>query len=249
MDRTASLINYVKQGQLNSLKQALDDNPGDIRTKHVTGKSLLMLAAYYRHPEIIQELRRRGLEPDIYEATALGDLEAVTQHIAARPSSIFTRHEDGTSLLGLATYFGHVEIVKLLLKSKADPNQSSTTKATVLPLHSAIARDDAECCVRLVKVLLAGGANPNLAQSKNRTALHLAVKRNRFEIVNLLLDYGGDIWAKDTDDLTAEELAQSCGFDELLTIFEENRRARETEAFIDTQLLAAMENGEFGAQS
>ncbi len=249
MDRTASLINYVKQGQLEPLRKVLDENPGDIRTKHSTGKSLLMLAAYYKQTDVIGELRNRGLEPDIYEAAALGDLESVTRHIAGRPSSIFTRHEDGSSLLGLATYFGHVEIVKLLLKNKADPNQSSITKATVLPLHSAIARDDIECCVRLVTVLLAGGANPNLAQSKNRTALHLAVKRNRVEIVRLLLDYGGDIWAKDTDDFTPEELAHSCGHDEIGKIFEENRIARETEAFIDTQLLAAMESGEFGTQS
>ncbi|MEM7280840.1 MAG: ankyrin repeat domain-containing protein [Pseudomonadota bacterium] len=244
MDRIQALINYVKLGQLAELKNALTQHPGDMHTQHSSGKSLLLLAAYYKQDAVAKELCSRGIEPDIYEATALGDFGAVEKHIATRPSSIFTRHSDGTSLLGLATYFGHPRIVQLLLEYKADPNQSSTSRATVLPLHSAIAYKDPDCSYHLVKALLSGGANPNLVQRKNRTALHLAVLKNRPKLAELLLERGADIWVKDSDGQTAEEFAQTAQHQELCRIFAKNRVAIETEAFIDTQLLAAMETGE-----
>ena len=249
MEQEATLINYVKMGHQAEFAALLDQNPNQIRAKHSSGKSLLLLATYYRQPTIVNELISRGCKPDIYDATAMGDYDGVLAHIKERPSAIFTRHEDGTSLLGLATFFGHENIVRLLLQHKADPNQPSSSRLKVCPIHSAVAHKNADLRESLVLALLKGGANPNIRQENDRTALHLAARLNQVKIATLLLDHGAETWARDTSDMTPEDIAIGKNHKDLIELFKQNRIACETEAFIDTQLLAAMQMGELGASS
>ena len=57
----------------------------------------------------------------------------------------------------IAAYFGHVEIVKLLLERGANPNAKNNIGRT--PLHYAAQ----EGCVDVVRVLLERGADPWIA--------------------------------------------------------------------------------------
>ena len=116
MEPEATLINYVKTGNLADFAAVLDQDPAQIHTKHSSGKTLLLLATYYQQHTIVNELIARGAQPDIYEATALGDYKAVRFHIKARPSAIFTRHADGLIDVGVGTdklAFTHVEVPSL----------------------------------------------------------------------------------------------------------------------------------------
>lgn len=245
MEPEVKVIDYVKSGDVANLATALDNNPLAVHQKHVSGKSLLLLATYYQQQEVIQELLKRGAQPDIYDVTAMGDREQLEKMLCQRPSAVFTRHQDGTSLLGLAVYFGHTAIVQLLLDHKADPNTASSSHLKVYPIHSAVAQKNEILGRDLIKVLLKAGAHPNLTQDQDRTALHLAARQNKPLIAKVLLNHGGDIWLEDNKGHTAESIAKTLELQEMCALFEENRRERETEAFIDTELLQAMRNGEF----
>ena len=98
-----------------------------------------------------------------------------------------------TSLLEAADD-GHIEIVKLLLKAGADPNQINDDGQT--PLYraieytrSAIKKLDR---IEIVKLLLFYGANPNIASEYGTTPLIRAAEVGVIEIVKLLLDNNAD---------------------------------------------------------
>jgi ankyrin repeat protein len=88
--------------------------------------------------------------------------------------------------LYVATQNGHVNVIKVLLGHKANPNQVCTA-TNKTPLYLAAERG----MLNVVKALLDGGADPNFARSSDgATALHAAAKNGHHKIVKALLDRG-----------------------------------------------------------
>jgi ankyrin repeat protein len=61
-------------------------------------------------------------------------------------------------------------------------------------LHYAANCKDRE---EIVKVLLEGGAHPNIRDEKRKTPMHIAVQNGYYRYVEILLSYGADVNAKD----------------------------------------------------
>lgn len=78
------------------------------------------------------------------------------------------------------------KIIKLLIKSGANPNSLSDEGKT--PLYGSIFRSS----VPKVKVLLENGADPNFYSSLGYTPLIEASIRGNLEVVKLLLEHGAD---------------------------------------------------------
>jgi ankyrin repeat protein len=92
----------------------------------------------------------------------------------------------------LAAGNGHIEIVKLLLDNKTNPNDKEGNSP---PLLKSIENSRTE----IAKLLIDRGANPNSYYSsflgsgdRDRSAISEAVKRGNIEIVKSLLDKGVD---------------------------------------------------------
>jgi ankyrin repeat protein len=83
-----------------------------------------------------------------------GDAAAVAQYLDAGTPATVT-NEAGDSLVMLASYYGHPELVELLLARGADANQANFKGQT--PLAGAVFKGKAE----IVRALLAAGADPN----------------------------------------------------------------------------------------
>ena len=101
--------------------------------------------------------------------------------------------EDGFQPLGLACFFGHVEVARLLLDRGADPNSLARNEhIQVGPLHSASASEnkDAETRYKLCELLLDRGAGPNLEQGGGFTALDAARQNGDKRLEELLLERG-----------------------------------------------------------
>ena len=79
------------------------------------------------------------------------------------------------------------EIVKLLLKSGANPNIQNKDKNTALILASRYNR------IENVRLLLENSADPNIKNKENKTALTYASNNRHTEIVNLLKQAGAII--------------------------------------------------------
>eukprot|EP00668_Euglena_longa_P046570 GGOE01062255.1.p1 GENE.GGOE01062255.1~~GGOE01062255.1.p1 ORF type:complete len:910 (-),score=313.83 GGOE01062255.1:8-2737(-) len=87
----------------------------------------------------------------------------------------------GATLLHWACDGGHIEVVKLLLISQADPNATARSGAT--PLHWAIGPGSLDLC----RVLLANRADPHAMDVRQMSPIDLAKQRGHTDVVRLLL--------------------------------------------------------------
>ncbi|KAK6504690.1 hypothetical protein TWF481_006629 [Arthrobotrys musiformis] len=110
--------------------------------------------------------------------------------------------------LGAAVLNDHVSVVELLLRHRADVNKPSGTRT---PLWLAVSKTENEKNVGpIVKILLDGGADPNVASKndKNRAPLLNAVMRNLTpEVIRMLVDGGASIEAEDEFKQSAKKFA------------------------------------------
>ncbi|KAG7143359.1 putative ankyrin repeat protein like [Verticillium longisporum] len=100
----------------------------------------------------------------MYDAARSGDATVFAQALPAGLPVNMT-NEKGDSLLMLAAYYGHAELVKLFLQHGADPNRLNDKGQS--PLAGAVFKmEDA-----VIEALLEGGADPELG---NPNALQCA---------------------------------------------------------------------------
>ena len=110
----------------------------------------------------------------------------------AAGSDVNAKDEVGRTPLHDATFYGHKEIVELLIAKGADVNAKD--KWDVTPLNGAAANGDKE----IAELLIAKGADVNAKNDNGRTPLDLA-KRHP-ETAKLLRKHGG----KTFEELKAE---------------------------------------------
>ncbi len=115
----------------------------------------------------------------------------------------------GASKLSEQVILGHVSTVALVLEHKADPNVK--VNGTVPLVVATRSRD-----VPLVKVLLAGGARPDLADDSGLTSLMAACVAGDLEIARLLLATGASAGVRRADGNTSVHFAATQGSPELM---------------------------------
>ena len=112
--------------------------------------------------------------------------------------------EDGATPFLRAAQSSDVELMKLLLEHGADPKIYTRYNVTPLAVASGIAWvegvtyewSEAEN-VEAVKMLLDLGIDPNIQDRDGRTSLHGAAHKGRNDVVQLLVDAGGDLTLND----------------------------------------------------
>jgi ankyrin repeat protein len=172
----------------------------------------LQYAVYCRNTEAVELIKKhKKLDLDIFEAASTGENNAVKQLLKENPESLNAFAIDGFTLLGLASYFGHFQLVKFLLKKGADPNTPSNNQFRVAPIHSACSISNYE----IAELLLKSGANPNARQLLDYTPLHAAAHNGKTELAKLLINNGADVNAKTLDGKTALSIALEKGFKEV----------------------------------
>ena len=111
-----------------------------------------------------------------------------------------------------AAFHGHWRLCQFLIEHGADVNQPLPETAES-PLHAALCKAESAVHTQVVKVLLAAGANPNTVtkagvatdgfmrdcRTRGETPLHRAAAFGTEETVQLLLDAGARLDAKDTN--------------------------------------------------
>ncbi|KAI5466835.1 ankyrin repeat-containing domain protein [Mariannaea sp. PMI_226] len=90
----------------------------------------------------------------MYDAARIGDLPILQQALPAGLPPNLT-NEKGDTLLMLAAYHGHAEVVKLLIQHGADPNRLNDRMQS--PLAGAVFKKEDD----VIEVLLEGGADPD----------------------------------------------------------------------------------------
>ncbi|HEX9688097.1 MAG TPA: ankyrin repeat domain-containing protein [Thermoanaerobaculia bacterium] len=203
MDETGRLFEAIQKGNAREVSKLLEEDRALVDAKK-SGVSALLTAVYHRHPEIARLFVEHGAMLDVFEASALGDVERLRELLAEDSSRANAFAPDGFTPLGLAAFFGHPEAVRLLLENGADPNLASANAQRVAPLHSAVAGGKVE----IVRMLLARGADVHARQDLGFTALHGAAVGGGEEMIRLLLDQGADPAARNVAGKTPADLAR-----------------------------------------
>ncbi len=217
-------LTAVKQGDRDRVQALLEHDALLLNTRDEHGISALMWSVYHRQSEMTALLLSRAPQLDVFEAAAVGDLAAVRQHLADAPEHAQRHASDGFSALGLAAFFGHLAIVELLLAAGADPSAPARNTMQVTPLHSAIAHGNPETARALAQLLLAHGADVNVAQAGGWTPLHQAAAHGHVDVVAMLLAHGADPNAGSADGRKPIDLARAANHLEAVALLEPAQR-------------------------
>jgi uncharacterized protein len=152
--------------------------------------SELLQAVYRGDRARIDELLAGEPELDVFEAAAVGHTDRLRELLDADPELANAWAQDGFQPLGLASFFGHVGAVRLLIERGADVNSASRNDFKVAPLHSAVAEKDADTRYELAALLLEHGADPNARQQDEFTPLMAADQQGDARLRELLVEHG-----------------------------------------------------------
>ncbi len=136
-----------------------------------------------------------------------GDVSAV-RHLVSSGASLGALGEN-LDLNG-AVFHGHWQLCEFLIEHGADVNHPQPETGET-PLHAALCKADNPVCNRVLKVLLDHGADPNRTtrpgtetgsfmrdcRSKGETPLHRAAAFGDVETIQLLMNAGAVVDAKD----------------------------------------------------
>jgi uncharacterized protein len=150
-----------------------------------------LLQAVYRGDQArTEELLASDPELDVFEAAAVGRTERLRELLDEDSALANAWAEDGFQPLGLASFFGHLDAVRLLLDRGAEVNSASRNDLKVMPLHSAAATPDPTARFEIAKLLLEHGADPNARQQDDFTPLMAADAHGDERLRELLVEHG-----------------------------------------------------------
>ena len=203
MDLQQDFLTAIKAGEAQKVAELLDQEPGLVNAHTESGLPAVLLATYYGQPAIAELLAARGAQLDIFAAAAIGNLERVSALLDDDPGLANAFAGDGFQPLGLASFFGHLPVVELLLARGAEVNSASDNPQRVMPLHSAVAHRYLE----IARQLVAAGADVNAVQADDFTPLHEAAQNGQREMAELLLEAGAQVNPRKADGKTPLGLA------------------------------------------
>ena len=208
------IIEFIKAGKNELLEQKLKENPSLAIIKTEQGISLLQFAAYCRNNVAVNIIKKHKQQLDIFEAACIGDAETVSQLLGTNPEYLNSFSSDGFTALGLASFFGHLSLVKLLLEKGANPNIAANNQFKVAPIHSVCAISAFD----IAELLIEHGADVNAKQMQGITPLHSAAHTGQTKLSKLLIDNGADINAKMDNEQTPLFMANEKDFKETVEL-------------------------------
>lgn len=206
------MLEAIRTGDLSEVKHMVEEHPEWVEAEKEDETSPVMTAAYHWKREILDVLLSQKPNLTFFEAMIVGDKERVAMFLEQDPERINDMSHDGWTPLHLASFFGHVELVRFLLRKGADARAFSRNEMANQPLHAAIAGGAEEVSLLLLK----HGAPVNTPQHRGYTPLHEAVLMGSSVLVKRLLELGADPSVHTDEGKTALELAMEKGDKEVV---------------------------------
>ena len=163
-----------------------------------------MTATTTREPDAMTDDEAAEFAEQVFNVARQGDA-VMLERLLEKGLPANLRNHKGDTLLMLASYHGHQDAVKVLLKYQADPEICNDNNQ--MPIAGAAFKGD----LAVVKLLIEAGAKVDGASADGRTALMMAAMFNRTAIVDYLLEQGADLHARDAKGINALGAAQAMG--------------------------------------
>lgn len=212
------LEELIENGQLAQIIDLLTQQPELAKRPTSHQISPILLATYYKKPQIAAAIAEFVSDIDLFEACALGKFDDATLLIFKDPKLVNAFSADGFTPLGLACYFGHEELARFLVLKGADVNVPSKNGFNVFPIHSAVAGNH----LAITRMLLEAGAYPNVCQKSGMAPLHSAAQLGNIELIILLLEHGAEVNLRMEGGKLPADLAADKGFVEISAILRDD---------------------------
>ncbi len=195
-DRDQALIRAAEGNDVALVRQLVADG-ADLRARDGRGRTALMAATYQNHVESAGLLIKAGADVNAQDAMqnsplllagASGYLEILKLTLAAGPDFTVYNRFGGTALIP-ACERGYVEVVRELLKTTINVNHVNRLGWTAL-LEAILLSDGGTTHQDIVRLLLAAGADPNLADQDGVTPLRHARQKGYRVIAEHLVAAG-----------------------------------------------------------
>ena len=192
-----ALIAAAERGNVADLRRILDGGT-PVNYRDTRGRNAVLAATQRGQVEAAKFLISRGADVNAQDeirdsafllAGASGHTEIVRAALGAGVNFKLTNRYGGTALIP-ACHYGHVETVRLLLTSTIDVNHVNNLGWTAL-LEAVILGDGEARHTEIVHLLLAHGANANIADRQGVTPLAHAERRGYQSIAKALRAAGG----------------------------------------------------------
>lgn len=193
----ALLVDAAARGDLAQVRRLLAAGVS-VEQRDGGGRTAVLAATAGNHLDVVRDLIARGADVNAQDrqrdsafllAGASGYTQIVRATLAAGANPKSTNRYGGTALIP-ACHHGHVDTVRLLLGTPIDVDHVNNLGWTAL-LEAVILGDGGPAHTDIVRMLIARGANVNLADRDGVTPLAHARQRGQDRVASLLQMAGG----------------------------------------------------------
>lgn len=236
--RIQCMIYPPPKPDLNKVKELIEAG-ASVNAHFPNGVSVLSVTAFRGNKELCELLLSNGADVEgqpLHEAinmvsplmaTAIQGHKEVAELLILFGANVNAQDKDGQTALIKASYYGHIEIVNVLLAAGSDVNIRLPVDERLniggeTALTTAISKKHNE----IAKALIEAGADLNVQNADGWTPLMRAANNGDVEIVKLLLEKGADKSLKmHNNHLTAADWAELSSNPEVIALLPKEKKS------------------------
>ena len=190
----ARLVLAAGRGSVEEIERLLDEG-ASVDAQDANGRTALVAAAYGNHLDAARVLVGAGADVNIKDDTEQSAYLISTSEVGDDPRLLEMMLENGADVRSLDSYDGtgliraadrgHVRIVEMLLETDTDVDHVNNLDWTAL-LEAVILGGGDERHTEVVRLLVQGGADPNIPDGDGVTPLQHARANGYGEMVEIL---------------------------------------------------------------
>ena len=200
------IYHAVGEGCSKDVLETIVNHGADVNAKNKFNRTALLIACVKGNKDAINILLNAGADPNvtdymgaacIHHVVGEGCSKDVLEIVVNHGADIDAINKTNATALMLACEKGKKDAIDVLLNAGANPNFADADGDTCLHY---IARND--CCTEVVQAVISHGADVNVMNENNVTALMIACVRGNMHVINVLLNAGANPRISDADDHT-----------------------------------------------